>query len=227
MAAPTRRGTRPALPSGAVPGSTDAFIHRVGEELRTPLTIATGMLQVYRRRHPLDDGEAEYLLDRGEAALDRLAVLVEDLVLASRLASGVHVPSQQPVAARPLLLDVAARAAEPRQVRVDCDPQLVLRTDPVLLGRAVAALVDNALVHGGGAEVVAHAGAVEVCDRGPGLPADVLARLQATGAAAEPAVMGPGVGLDLVRVLADHLGATLTVRSDPGAGTAVRVALPG
>jgi len=211
-----------------VPGPTDVFIHRVSEELRTPLTIATGMLQVYRHRRPLGDDELDYLLDRGEAALDRLARLVEDLVLASRLASGVHTPARQPVSARALLLEVAATATESRQVRVDCDPQLLLRTDPILLGRAIAALVDNALVHGGGAEVVAQPAAVEVCDRGPGLPADVLARLQPPpdGAAVPTGVVGPGVGLDLVQALVDHLDATLTVRSTPTSGTVVRLSLP-
>lgn len=208
-----------------MPGPTDAFIYRVSEELRTPLTIATGMLQVYRRRHPLGDDDLGYLLDRGEAALDRMARLVEDLVLTSRLASGAHTPAREPVSARELLLEVAATAPEPRQVQVECAPHLVLRTDRLLLGRALSALVDNALVHAGAAQVVAHADAVEVCDRGPGFPADVLAGLRppADGVAR---TVGPGVGLDLVQALAHHLGAALDVRSTPAAGTVVRLGLP-
>lgn len=205
------------------------FINLVSHELRTPLTIAAGMLHVYRlQREPPSAPELDDLLDRSESAMHRLGRLIEELILMSQLAAGVVVASRDPVSARSLLTEVAEAASDPARVRMEADEDLVWRTDRELLGHAVGALVDNALTYAGDAEVVAREGGLEVRDRGPGLPDDVLAR---TGSAFERSVRndttvaGLGLGLSLVQALVAELGGDVDIDTSPE-GTTVSVRLP-
>src|SRR5204862_531392 len=70
--------------------------------------------------------------------------------------------------------DVALAATDPSTVRVDAPDDLVLTVDPELTRRALGFLVDNATKYGHEATVAVTAdGAIEVRDRGPGIPDDV------------------------------------------------------
>ena len=106
-----------------------------------------------------------------------------------------------------------------------------LRVDRRLVSRAVVNLVENALhaVGDGGrivVKVAATNGNLEVAveDDGPGLPADALAR------AFEPFFStksnGSGLGLALVRRVAEDHGGSATLTSTPGQGTQARILLP-
>jgi signal transduction histidine kinase len=204
------------------------FINMVSHELRTPLTIAAGMLHVYRQRVELEP-ELDDLLDRSEAAMQRLRRLIEELILMSQLAAGSVIAVRDPVAVRPLLEEVVRTTSGPELVQIRCDEDLVWRSDRELLAHVVEALVDNALTYAGDAEVVAGPTGFEVRDHGPGLPDDVL---PAAGAAFERSerndttVAGLGLGLSLVQALVAELGGEVVVDSSP-AGTVVGVRLPG
>ena len=66
----------------------------------------------------------------------------------------------------------------------------------------------------------------EVRDRGVGMPAEVAARATDPFFSTKPEGRGMGLGLFLVRALAEQLGGSLEIESQPGRGTAVRLHLP-
>ena len=206
------------------------FINLVSHELRTPLTIAAGMLRMYRE---LNDStatpELEDMLDRSEAAMARLRRLIEELIVMSQLAAGELVVAHDPVRVCDLIGELVNASPEPDKIAVDCEPNLVLTTDGRLLGRILEALVENAVVYAGHAEIVARAELIEVRDQGPGLPADVLDREGETFARSvrnPTTVAGLGLGLSMARALVGELGGNLAIDTS-SAGTTVRVDLPG
>lgn len=101
-----------------------------------------------------------------------------------------------------------------------------VRARPQALRRCIANLIDNALTHGGGAEVSAAAErgdvVVRIRDHGPGLPDDKLeavfdpfvrledSRSRETG--------GSGLGLAIARALAERNGGVLALRNHPDGG---------
>ncbi|CAO3456387.1 GAF domain-containing protein [Azospirillum brasilense] len=111
---------------------------------------------------------------------------------------------------------------------------VTVRTDRLLASRILHNLVDNAIKYTDRGEiriVCRTAGGkvwVDVCDTGRGIPesslADIFEEFYRIEAGDE--VVGLGLGLFIVKTLADHLGYPITVESRPGAGTTISVALP-
>jgi len=204
------------------------FINLVSHELRTPLTIAAGMLHMHRDLHP-DIVDADGLLDRAESALGRLGRLIEELIVMSELGAGEVRAVHRPVRVRQLIEEVVGASADPSLVAVRCDPGLEWTTDGRLVRIALGALVENALLYAGGAEVVAGDDVLEVRDDGPGLPDDVLDR---RGEAFSRSVRNPttvaglGLGLSMVTAMVAELDGELSVETAPGEGTTIRIRLP-
>lgn len=139
-----------------------------------------------------------------------------------------------------LLLQVVQRAqavAADTAIRLEVDEAVgspTLRGDAITLREALTNLVDNAIKYGGDAVelrlTVGPGGglAIEVGDRGPGIPEaekeKVLQRFS-RGSAAE-GVTGSGLGLAIVRSVADEHGATLALLDRPGGGLQVRLEFP-
>jgi two-component system sensor histidine kinase KdpD len=109
-----------------------------------------------------------------------------------------------------------------------------VRTDPVLLERAVANLVDNALVHAGGSGLRIEAGAVagrvdlRVVDHGPGVrPEDrelMFRPFERVGDSEDQS--GVGLGLAVARGFVEAVGGDLDIDDTPGGGTTMVVRLP-
>lgn len=204
------------------------FINLVSHELRTPLTIAAGMLHMHRSLHP-DLQDPDGLLDRADAALGRLGRLIEELIVMSELAAGGLRADHAPVWMRELVDEVAGSSADPSLVTVRCDPALEWTTDGRLVRIALGALVENALVYAGTAEVAVDDRVLEVRDDGPGLPDDVLDR---RGEAFSRSVRNPttvaglGLGLSMVTAMVAELDGELSVDTAPGEGTTIRIRLP-
>ena len=183
----------------------------------------------------------------GEAA-DEASRMVADLLSAGRLESGVERAEPADADLGRLLTRLCdsvrpAAAARGAEVRADGPATLPARTDPMMVRRVVQNLVFNALKYGGEGVAVrvswaADPGAgfrIAVEDDGPGLPPAVAAAVDAVVEGDEAADLGvfagthvrggEGVGLSIVRRLAEELGADLACRTGP-AGTRFVLFLP-
>jgi two-component system sensor histidine kinase KdpD len=94
-------------------------------------------------------------------------------------------------------------------------------------------LLDNALKYSRGpvqvtAEVAAGQVAIAVHDDGPGIPPEKLQRVfdRFYRGEVDPEIPGFGLGLSIARSLTEGQGGTITVISEPGAGSIVRIFLP-
>lgn len=145
--------------------------------------------------------------------------------------------------ARPLLTPVAEvlhEAVDPYQSGLSDTTQIVWRLeeplpdlliDRTLLGRAIINVVDNALhaMPGGGtltiaARVEGATVVVEISDTGQGMEADAVARIFEPYFSTK--TTGTGLGLTIAKRNIDMHGGTIAVRSGPGLGTHIRIALP-
>lgn len=133
-----------------------------------------------------------------------------------------------------VLATVAAAALRGVDAKADVEPgQPKVDADAVRIRQALDNLVANAVAHAGpAARVVVGARATEsevalsVSDDGRGIPAADQARIFEAGVRLEGAGPGSGLGLALVRAIADAHGATLRLESAPGRGSTFTISFP-
>ena len=210
----------------------ERFLHDASHELRTPITIARGHLELMRREQPAAP-ELEVALDelgRMERIVDRL------LLLAKSEQQGF---SFQEIDLEAFLSDLFIRWSEvaPRAWRLDVDLAGRLRADPEALRDALDALLENAVKYtdpGDTVELAAHADGVggvviEVSDSGSGVPPEALPRIfdrwtRADGARTRERG-GAGLGLAIVAAVARAHGGRCSVKPLQR-GTSFRLHLP-
>jgi two-component system sensor histidine kinase KdpD len=214
-----------------------ALLAAVSHDLRTPLaSIKTASSSLLSEQLSFGPDETGILLHTIDDEVDRLSTLVENLLDMSRIETGTMDVSEGSVA----IAEVVAAAIDglgPRGTGVGVlIPESLPRvhTDPVLLERVVANLVDNAVLHARGAGVRVEAGCVaggidiRVVDRGPGIRPDqretVFRPFQRLGDSQNGT--GVGLGLAVARGFAEAVGGQLDVEDTPGGGCTMVVRLP-
>jgi two-component system, OmpR family, sensor kinase len=198
----------------------------VSHELRTPLARIRLLVEIAREKRRGDaPGTEARTLDEIENEAIEIDALVGELLASARI-------EFQAVAPQPLeAVEVARRALE----RAAPPPPVPFAADPTLVGRALANLIDNARKHGGGLDrlTVRADGATvafEIADRGRGFaPGDetrVFERFY-QGADPEAGSRGSlGLGLALVKRIADAHGGRVHAGNQPGGGARVVLELP-
>jgi signal transduction histidine kinase len=201
----------------------ERFVHDASHELRTPITIARGHLELL----PEQRAEAAVALDelnRMERIIDRL------LLLATSDQPDFVVP--EPIDVESFLEDVFLRWAEaaPRSWRLGSLASGVLHADAEALRGALDALLENAVKYTEGhavIELASHAEGttllIEVRDTGPGITEDAVGRIFERFARADAARSrvegGVGLGLAIVDAIAKAHGGSCTVRSSTAGST--------
>ena len=210
----------------ALLASQEQFLHDASHELRTPVTIARGHLEVLRRSGS-SNGEVDVALDE----LARIERIVERLLLLAK-ADRPDFLVRSEIELEPFLEDVFMRFAEvaPRRWRLGELAAGTLTADAEQLRIALDALLENAVKHTEPGEVVElHSRAVpegvaiEVADRGGGIPREALGRIferfGRADSARNRAMGGVGLGLSIVAAIARAHGGSCSVATDSGGST--------
>ena len=192
-------------------------------EVRSPVAA----LQALAEAVEPDDPELLTLIGLATAACRGIERLLRDAAADSLELEDVD-------AGRLVLDTVATAALGGRSVRAVVPNELPrIRADPLRLRQALDNLVANALVHAPtGDEVVVRAAVDEgrmllsVSDAGEGIQPDDRSRIFEPGARLEEGRPGAGLGLAITRAIAEAHGGTLSVESEPGAGSTFTIALP-
>ena len=212
----SRRALRPVLESIE---QQKHFLAAAAHELRTPVASLRAVCESARTGEETSDDA----LERVSRLVVRTGGLVEELLLLARLDSAASVDHHQQIR-----LDLLVEAVLPEDGSIPLDAtESIVEADPALLEAAVRNLVDNACVHGGGAEKVrvrVRGGEVVVEDDGPGFSDDLLER------AVEPFVSRPGspgtgLGLAIVRLIAERHGGRLILDHHQSGGARVTLRL--
>ena len=206
----------------ALVGTQKRLLANASHELRSPLARMKMAASLLEGNGPLREEIA-----RDVAELD---LLVEEILLASRLEAGGE-EERETVDLTGLAAEEAARAG------ASFDGGLVtLSGSPRLLRRLVRNLVENARRHGGGEVSVTLSGpvdglaALEVEDRGPGVPEEARERIfepffRLPGSAEGDGTTGTGLGLPLARQVARRHGGDVVCLPREGGGSRFRATL--
>ncbi|PWE18401.1 hybrid sensor histidine kinase/response regulator [Marinicauda salina] len=211
------------------------FFASVTHELRTPLSGALGAARLLADT-PLKPDQASYL-DAVKSSAAHALALIDDILDLSRLEAGRLELRAEPVDPRALVEDVcellATRAAERGLTlahAVDAGVPACIKADPHRLKQVVFNLAGNAVkfTETGGVLVtlLAREGRLRltVRDTGPGIAKPDQARLfehfERGAADRAGAAPGAGLGLAMVKRLADLMDGQIGVESEPGQGAA-------
>lgn len=129
----------------------DALLIAVSHEVRTPLTIVSGLVETLRRDDFRDDRVAEHadLLERLQRNVARLRKVLQDLLDVDRIGRGVVHPVRRPCDLHDLAEQVLATTDHgDSDIRVDI-PRVTVEVDARLTARILEHLVANAVRHGG------------------------------------------------------------------------------
>ncbi|HSK21778.1 MAG TPA: HAMP domain-containing sensor histidine kinase [Egicoccus sp.] len=210
------------------------FMASVGHELRTPITIARGHLEVLQNTHQSDPRLAAETAAILQDELRRMGRLVDDLMAIAR--------SGMADFARPRDIELVQWFEElelrlsgtegGRRVRIQPPPPVTLHADPDRLAQAVLNLVTNAQVHtpdGTTVDVRAtlepHRVVITVHDDGPGIPEEIRDEVFAPFVRAGDAPTSTGLGMSVVKAVVDAHGGEVVVDSGPS-GTRIDLHLP-
>ncbi|HUP33131.1 MAG TPA: PAS domain-containing protein [Gaiellaceae bacterium] len=219
------------------------FVSTVSHELRTPLAAIYGAAMTLRREDvTLGSEQQEGMLEVIAGESQRLARIVNDILLASRLDSGAETMSIGNADAIEIARGVLAAAethlpADVELVLAAPDPGPQVAADPDALRQVLVNLVENAVKYSpeGGRvelELAPQDGGLRfaVRDRGLGIPASEHERIFEKFFRLDPnlsrGVGGTGLGLYISRELVRRMGGRIRVESEPGRGSTFSFELP-
>lgn len=219
------------------------FVANVSHELRTPLAALRTLAEALLDGAAGDREAGPRFLNQIVAEIDRLALLVNDLLDLSAIESGSAKMEMAPVALGEVAEDVAAKfrpVADRRRIALRVEPPggpLLAWGDRERLAQAVANLVDNAVKYtpDGGAVTVSVQDrgdlvAVAVADTGIGIAPEHLPRIferfYRVDRSRSRALGGTGLGLSIVKHIATSHGGRIEVESAEGRGSRFTLLVP-
>jgi two-component system OmpR family sensor kinase len=210
------------------------FVADASHELRTPLTAILANLELLEAELQGEDRELAASALRSSRRMRRL---VADLLLLARADAG-RATVRQPVDFAEVVREAVAEAISISadhtvSAHIPEGESFVVEGAPDDLHRLVLNLAENAMAHTppgtlvdvglgrSGGELV-----LEVSDSGPGIPEELRARIFDRFVRAERTGGGSGLGLSIVRAVAEAHGGSVAVDESPAGGARFRVRLP-
>ncbi|MET0492157.1 MAG: HAMP domain-containing sensor histidine kinase [Actinoplanes sp.] len=216
---------RAVRPAAAALEQQEVLLADTAHDLRTPVAALRALAEA-ALANPAQRTE---LLPRTVDLARRMGTIIDGVLMRARLAAGV-----EPLALEPVWLDqlvttvVEETPTGGARVTVTTAPSKV-NADAALMQRAIGNLLDNAMRHGriagqpASVQVTVAGGRVIVADQGPGIDPSVARqtfdRFSSSGGSS-------GLGLAIVRWVAQAHGGTLRVYNQEGGGAIFEMELP-
>jgi len=224
-------------------GVRQEFVANVSHELRTPLSLIKSASETLLDGAKDDPAAMARFLHIIDKHANRLALLIDDLLLLSTLDSGGLRLNRQPLPVRSTVqdaIDDLQGRAHAREVTLKnlVPGALVAFADNDRMRQVISNLVDNAIKYGraGGTTTVEGCelpdGRIElaVIDDGPGIPKEaqerIFERFYRVDKARSREQGGTGLGLAIVKHVVQAHGGEVRLESEPGAGARFIIDLP-
>lgn len=218
------------------------FMRKVSHELRSPLAAIQTLLKVILAGHRgAVAPEQQRLIHRADTRAGELLALVDELLRYSRLRSAAGADSRERVALCGLtqkVLDLFTPMCEERGIELRAElGHAAVQGDEEALEELVTNLISNAVRYTpqGGSIFVRTSGGderveLQVSDTGIGIEPEELPHIfeefHRSPSAKQFEPTGTGLGMAIVKRVADMHGGEVSVQSAPGQGTSFKVALP-
>jgi two-component system OmpR family sensor kinase len=214
--------------------SQRSFVADASHELRGPLTVIRGNLDLLKRN--LSEEDRSESITVLEAEMTRMTRIVNDLLVLAEVESG-QLDQEETVSLKELLLDAHERAlqlAGERQVVIERQEDLWVKGDAHRLDQLIGNLVGNAIKYtpeGGTITLSLYQDGdwarLDVADTGMGIPAEhlphIFERFYRVDKARSRKSGGSGLGLAIVKGIAGQHGGKVSVTSEPGKGSTFSV----
>lgn len=217
------------------------FSADVSHELRTPLTILRGELESLTQYGQLPPAALETIGSALEE-IARLTQIINQLLEISRLEAGQATKDMTTVNLGDLAISTAEQMrllADEKSIQLEylVSPDVAVEGNAALVKQIVVNLLDNAIkytLEGGSVKLLVEArgttAVLEVRDNGIGIPAIALPHICERFYRADKARSrhsgGAGLGLSIVKSICATLGGELSISSNEGEGTRVRIEMP-
>jgi signal transduction histidine kinase len=213
------------------------FIREVSHELRTPIAISRGHLELLAEGHLSAESDRREAIALVTGELDRMSRFVDDLLLLAKAESPNFLELETvPLAALCEELIAKAGGIADRDWVVDETLARSIVADRQRLTQAAMNLVQNAVAHtkigdqiGIGARVDGAEATIWVRDTGVGIPASEQGRIFqrfSRGLHSRGRYEGTGIGLAIVRAIAEAHGGSVRVASQPAKGARFEIVIP-
>ena len=207
------------------------FTREASHELRSPLTVIRASSDVLLKRDDLSPPTRSFVEKISRAGRDMEELSQALLLLARENEVG---PEQQQVIVNEIVEQEISKAEliyRDKQLKIAFKQNhtLYLRGSGKMLGLVFGNLIRNACAYTerGGVNITIGDKYVEIADSGIGIAnKDLKAVFQPYFRIEKSVESGHGIGLSLVKRLTDRFGWPLTLNSEEGVGTTVRVSLP-
>lgn len=208
------------------------FLEDAGHELRTPITIVRGHLEVMGE----DPAERAQTIDLVVSELARMGRIIDELMMLAR-AERPDFLHLRPVDLTELGAEALAkmRAMAPRHWAIDEVADRTIRADGQRLTQALMQLASNAVGHTAESDRISVGTAVAngrvriwVSDTGAGIDPDIEERLfeRFVRGRSDGERIGAGLGLEIVATIAAAHGGRVDVDSEPGRGSTFTLDIP-
>jgi len=217
------------------------FTSDASHELKTPLTVMKGEIEVALRGEPTQEESSEVLLSTLEE-IDRMSSIVHKLLTLARADDERGEAPLTPVRLDIVLADsfrLLKKVATKKKISIEMTESAALTVfaDELRLSQVIANLIDNAIKYtstGGSVKVLLAGGGdlaiLKVIDTGMGIAADDLPhlfdRFYRVDKARTREMGGVGLGLSICKEIVEGFGATIDVESELGKGTIFTVRFP-
>jgi signal transduction histidine kinase len=218
------------------------FIATISHELRTPMASVYGAAATLLREDiQLDEGQRRQLLQMIGTQANRLALITDEVLLATQLDRGLLRVAEEPVDVAALVRTAVQALGAQLERDVPIEVDVAAGVEPASgaadrIQQVLVNLLTNAVKYGGGGAVAVRVEPsllgvrIAVADRGPGVAADererVFEKFYRGGSSLTRSSGGTGLGLYISRELARRMRGRLELRQTPGGGATFVLDLP-